>query len=114
VIVQVVTFLCVLGMVIGQVLFKLSANSFNQTGSYFALKTILILFMTLFIYGITTLCWIWVLQKVELGRVYPLMALAFILVPLASHFIFGERFPPQYFFGVAMIISGVVLVIRAY
>jgi drug/metabolite transporter (DMT)-like permease len=53
------------------------------------------------------------LQRVELGRVYPLMALAFALVPLGSHFVFGERFQSQYFVGVAMIVAGIVVAVRA-
>ncbi|WP_459200419.1 EamA family transporter, partial [Pseudomonas tremae] len=65
------------------------------------------------LYGITTLAWVWVLQKIELGKVYPLMALAFVLVPIGSHFFFGERFQPQYFLGVAIIIIGILIAVRA-
>jgi drug/metabolite transporter (DMT)-like permease len=38
------------------------------------------------------------------------MALAFILVPLASYFIFQERFTAQYAIGVILIILGVITV----
>ncbi|MEI6545225.1 MAG: hypothetical protein WCL60_17050 [Methylococcales bacterium] len=110
--VNVVAFLCVLGMAVGQILFKLSANSFNQTSSFFAPKTATLLFLALTLYGITTIAWVWVLQKVELGKVYPLMALAFILVPLGSHFIFDERFQIQYFVGVTLIMIGIVVAVR--
>lgn len=111
--IQVIAFLCVLGIAAGQILFKLSANSFHQTGSYFSPKTAVILIAALALYGIATIGWIWVLQKVELGRVYPLMALAFVLVPLGSHFILGERFQSQYFIGVAMIMVGIIVAVKA-
>jgi len=111
--VQIVAVLCVLGIATGQILFKLSANSLHQTNSLFAPKTAAILFAALALYGITTIAWVWVLQKLELGRVYPLMAMAFVLVPLGSHFIFGERFQPQYFAGVALIIIGIVVTVKA-
>lgn len=111
--VQVTSVLCVLGVAIGQILFKLSANSLSQTGSFFALKTGAILFSALVLYGASTLGWVWVLQKIELGKVYPLMALAFVLVPLGSHLIFGERFQPQYFLGVILIMVGIVIAIKA-
>ena len=111
--IQFIAFLCVLGIAIGQILFKLSANSLVQTGSYFAPKTAVILCTALVLYGISTLAWIWVLQTVELGRVYPLMALAFVLVPLGSHFILGERFQPQYFIGVALIMIGIVVAVKS-
>jgi drug/metabolite transporter (DMT)-like permease len=59
------------------------------------------------------MAWIWVLQKADLGRIYPLMALAFVIVPIGSHLVFGERFPPQYFVGVALIMIGIVVTVRS-
>ena len=111
--VQIVAVLCVVGLAIGQILFKISATSLSETGSFFALKTATALVVAMALYGITSIAWVWVLQKVELGRVYPLMALAFVLVPLGSHFIFGERFQPQYFVGVALIMIGIIVTVRA-
>lgn len=110
--VQIIAVLCVVGLAIGQILFKLSANSLSQTGSFFAPKTATALFSAMALYAITSLAWVWVLQKVELGRVYPLMALAFVLVPLGSYFIFGERFHLQYFLGVSLIMIGIVVAVR--
>lgn len=111
--VQIVAVLCVVGLAIGQILFKVSATSLSETGSFFALKTASTLFSAMMLYAITSIAWVWVLQKIELGRVYPLMALAFILVPLGSHFVFGERFQPQYFAGIALIMVGIVVAVKA-
>ena len=110
--VQIVAVLCVVGLAVGQILFKISAISLSQTGSFFAFKTAATLFSAMTLYAITSVAWVWVLQKVELGRIYPLMALAFVLVPLGSHIIFGERFQMQYFFGVALIMVGIVLALK--
>ncbi len=111
--VQLVALLCVLGLAVGQILFKVSATSLAQTGSFFAVKTAATLFSAMLLYGITSVAWVWVLQKVELGRVYPLMALAFVLVPLGSHLIFGEQFSPQYFIGVILIMVGIAVAVSA-
>lgn len=111
--VQIVAILCVVGLAIGQLLFKASANSLSVTGSFFALKTAITLFSAMALYATTSIAWVWVLQKVELGKVYPLMALAFVLVPLGSYFILGERFQPQYFVGVVLIMAGIVVAVRA-
>jgi len=111
--VQIVAVLCVLGLVTGQVLFKVSANSLAQTGSLFALKTASALIAAMVLYAMTSVAWVWVLQKMELGRVYPIMALAFVLVPIGSYFIFGERFQSQYFIGVAFIMVGIVIAVRS-
>lgn len=111
--VQIIAILCVVGLAIGQILFKASATLLSASGSFFAPKTATILLAAFALYGLTTIAWVWVLQKVELGRVYPLMAMAFILVPLGSHFFFGERFQPQYFIGIALIMIGIVITVRS-
>lgn len=108
-----IALLCVIGIASGQMLFKLSAASLSKTGSLFAPQTAALLSASLVLYGVMTLAWIWVLQKAELGRIYPLMALAFIIVPLGSHFFFGEKFQPMYFLGVALIMAGVIITVRA-
>lgn len=104
-----VAFLCVCGLAIGQILFKVSANLFSASGSLLSLKPMSALFSAIALYGVTSLAWVWVLQRTQLGKVYPLMALAFVFVPLASYFIFGERFNIIYCAGVLMIILGVIL-----
>jgi drug/metabolite transporter (DMT)-like permease len=109
--VKIIAVICVFSVAIGQVLFKLSANFFQQTGSFFSPKPAITLVVALALYGITTIVWIWVLQKVELGKVYPLMALAFVLVPLGSYWFLGERFQPQYFFGVTLIVIGIIIAV---
>jgi len=41
------------------------------------------------------------------------MALAVVLVPLGSHIVFGERFQYQYFIGVALIMAGIIVAVKA-
>ena len=104
---------CVLGLAIGQILFKISATSLAESGSFFAVKTAATLLAAMCLYGITSVAWVWILQKVELGRVYPMMALAFVLVPIGSHLVFGEKFTPQYAIGVALIVVGIIITAKA-
>lgn len=108
-----IALLCVIGIASGQILFKMSAASLHASGSWFDYKTLLTLFCAFALYGVTTIAWIWVLQKIELGKAYPLMALAFALVPVGSHLVFGERFQPQYFVGVAIIMVGIMITVKA-
>lgn len=105
--------LCVVGIAAGQILFKISATALHESGTFFEFKTGLVLLSAFALYGITTIGWVWVLQKVDLGKVYPLMALAFVLVPIGSHFAFGERFHIQYFIGIALIMAGIVISVKA-
>lgn len=53
------------------------------------------------------------LQTAELGRVYPIMALAFVIVPAATHVLLGECFTPRYFTGVVLIMVGIVVTVGA-
>jgi len=105
--------LCVVGIASGQLLFKMSAKSLQDTGSLLHPQTASIIFLALALYGLTTIAWIWVLQKLELGKAYPLMALAFVLVPVGSHFVFGERFSVQYFIGILILITGILVTTRS-
>lgn len=113
-IIYIVAILCVVGLTVGQILFKATATALSESGTFFAFKPVAILFAAMCLYGVVSVAWVWVLQKVELGRVYPLMALAFVFVPVASHLVFGERFQPQYFIGVAIISAGIFITIRAF
>lgn len=107
------TLLCVIGIAIGQILFKISANSMNRTGTFFAIETLAVFFATMVLYGITSVGWVLILRKTELGKVYPFMALAFVIVPLASRIIFGERFAPSYFIGTALIMAGIAVTVAS-
>jgi drug/metabolite transporter (DMT)-like permease len=104
-----IAILCVIGIAVGQILFKVSAVTLLQSGSFFSTKVLATLLSAMLLYFLTSVAWVWVLQKIELGRVYPFMALAFVLVPLGSYCAFGERFQNQYFLGVALIMAGVVV-----
>lgn len=106
-----VALICVVGIAAGQVLFKLCAQAYRLQGPL-ASATLGLFGASITLYGITTLVWIWVLSRSELGKVYPLMALAFVLVPLASHIIFNERFSNQYVLGLLLIICGILLTAR--
>ncbi|RYH66512.1 MAG: 4-amino-4-deoxy-L-arabinose-phospho-UDP flippase [Alcaligenaceae bacterium] len=102
--------LCVLGIAAGQVMFKLSALAINQAGSIFAIRPLLFFGGTMALYGITSIGWVLILKHAELGKIYPVMALAFVFVPIASYFLFGERFSTGYFAGSAMIAAGLAVI----
>lgn len=104
---------CVIGIAAGQILFKMSSSSLSKSGSWLDTQTLTILFSAFALYGLTTILWVYVLQRAELGKIYPLMALAFVIVPIGSHFVFGERFQVQYFVGITLIITGIIVAVRA-
>lgn len=56
---------------------------------------------------VSTLCWLFVLRDTPLSRAYGLTSLTFVLVPLASVFVFGEQLRRVHAVGSLLIILGV-------
>lgn len=102
-------FFCVLGLAAGQLLFKAAANQSAKSGSLLDSHALFYLAAAMGLYAVMSLVWVWLLRATELGRIYPVMALAFVLVPLGSHFLYDEVFTARYFAGVALIMAGVFL-----
>jgi drug/metabolite transporter (DMT)-like permease len=109
--IYILAIICVAGIAAGQVMFKYSALAMNQAGSLFAIEPLIFLGGTMTLYGITSIGWVLILRHAELGKIYPIMALAFVFVPIASHYLFGEKFSTGYFAGSALIAAGLVLIV---
>jgi drug/metabolite transporter (DMT)-like permease len=41
--------------------------------------------------GLAAMCWVLALRSIELSRVFPLLSLNYLLVPLGARWFFGER-----------------------
>jgi len=104
---------CVLAIAGGQLLFKRVGLEIEATGTWRDPRALGFALAGFVLYGAATLLWIHVLRSIELGRVYPLMALSFVLVPLGSAWLFGERLSVDYFLGVGLIVAGVAWIGRA-
>lgn len=103
----------------GQVLFKKGMSKFKDvafpgdvTGIIKLVFNIVfspIVFSGLMLYGLSTLLWLFSLSKTQLNYAYPFTALTFILVMLASYFIFSEVLPVNRIIGVVIIVVGVLV-----
>lgn len=60
-------------------------------------------------FGLSSLLWIKVLTRSELSLVYPMVSLSYILVAILSFLLFKEQFTMQKILGIAVIITGVVV-----
>ena len=100
----------VIGLAVGQILFKLGALRLNaeSQGSWLAWINPPIL-GALVIYGISTLLWIGALRALPLRLAYPVSALAFVLVPILGHFVLGESFTLRTLIGAIVIIAGIAI-----
>lgn len=101
----------------GQVMFKYAAQrlSFTAGDTYVRLieanlHALGIIVAALALYMLSTVAWIQALRSVPLSVAFMFNALAFVLVPMAAVFIFGESWPRYYVLGMMMIVGGIVLI----
>jgi len=105
-----------LGMVGGQMLFKLAALQIPQGGAAidraFSLVRNGYFLVALVAYFLLALLWVWILSFTPLSRSYPFAALAFVLTPLLGGWVFGEPLSARLLAGIAAIACGLLLVAR--
>ncbi len=58
---------------------------------------------------VAAVLWMLAIERVEVGYAYPFMALSFVLVPIGSMVLFGERMPPIQLLGLGLIVGGVTV-----
>ena len=109
-------------MCIGQILFKKTAiqlsksneanKSYNSDilNSLLAVVQIPYFFFALIIYAIATFYWLYILQKIPLSLAYPFTALAMVIIPVASYYLFKESITIYYWFGALLIFLGIIVI----
>lgn len=63
--------------------------------------------------GLSMLLWVLVLKVLPLSLAHPMTGLVFILVPIASHWIWKEPLPRMRVLGILVIVTGIVMVARS-
>ena len=95
----------------GQVLFKAAAQSIKGPVGFDLPTLIQLLFnpyllVGVAVYAIATIFWVLVLRDTELSKAYLVVALAFVLVPLAGTLFFQEPLTARLLIGMAIILFG--------
>jgi len=106
---------CTLIGAAAQVLIKLGASHLQRTGlvaTAIGIFTIPTLFAGYFLYGIFTILLVYALRDAELSILYPVIALSYVWVTLASVLIFHETINLPKALGVAIIVVGVAVLGR--
>jgi drug/metabolite transporter (DMT)-like permease len=85
-----------------------SVGTIVQTA--FRVLTTPLVFLGLTFYVMGAAFWLMVLSKLDLSLAYPMLALTYVLIPLASQFVLGEQVPALRWLGVGVIFVGVVIV----
>lgn len=94
----------------GQILLKLGAmRSAANPGELVDIFTLL----GLGAYGLGALCYIVVIKRIPISIAYPSVALSYVVVALAAHFLWHERLGAAQMAGIALIWGGVLMLYAA-
>ena len=67
----------------------------------------------LFCYGISVVVWILALSRVQVSIAYPMLSLGYVVVAVATWWLFGEALTATKMAGIGVIILGVIILFRA-
>jgi drug/metabolite transporter (DMT)-like permease len=95
----------------GQILFK-AARVAQPDASLPSLFLLIETWGGLLTYGLSAVCWLWVLSRASLSFVYPILSLSFPIVVCLSAIFFSEPILPMRWVGVGAIVVGVSLLGR--
>ncbi|MDD1656059.1 MAG: hypothetical protein LUO87_01610 [Methanomicrobiales archaeon] len=107
--------------VAGELLFKTGAVQLpsldfssvpSALGGFLALLSNPLILVGFCCYGVGAVLWIVVLTRLDLSYAYPMYALMYAFIPLAAHFVLKEQIPAARWIGIAMIVTGVLIVFR--
>lgn len=104
---------CAFGTAAGQLLFKKVGLLWRESEGSCSMKALQYLFLSGALYAVISISWVWLLRRIDINRIYPIMALSFIFVPIGNNFIFQEKISAQYFIGVIIVMAGVVVTIKS-
>ena len=96
----------------GQLLFKIASGLIDFRRPLAEPRGLAVLGVALVLYGAATLVWVAVLRQAPLNRIYPIMALSFVLTPLGGMLVLKEPISPAYWAGVGLILAGLVVIGR--
>lgn len=108
-----ITIVCVLGISLGQMLFKKAALTIPEVATWQHWVFNGWLITALALYGATTLAWIWVLRHAPLHLAYPFMGLAFLIVPTLGWLFLGEPIRWATLVGGGLILAGIAVAAQA-
>ena len=98
-------------LVSGQFLWKIGMTnrsvSFDSIGAIFRVMISPYILSGLFLYGMATVLWLFILTKVPLSVAYPIQSIAYILAVFGAYFFFQEEITLWKVIGVILIMAGV-------
>lgn len=100
-------------LVVSQVFLKIGLKKVDylkiSSINFFKIFFIYQFWLTILFIGLAGIIWIYVLKKFDFSLAYPMISISYIFALLVSVLIFNESIPFTRYFGVAIIIIGIVI-----
>ncbi|MFC1626924.1 EamA family transporter [Patescibacteria group bacterium] len=108
----VLIFIPIILAAVGQLILKIGMD---KLGSFNLIKTFThpTVLVGLFFYGASLILWLMVLSKEKLSFVYPLVAFSYVVTVFMAKFILKETVPPLRWLGLAIIVSGILVIAKS-
>ena len=104
--------LCVVALAFGQIIFKLVSTRITGITDLFTdLVALALLGTAVGLYAACTVAWIVALKALPLTHAYIFMSTAFVLVPLAAHFLLGEPLTIRLMVGSLIVMLGILVAV---
>ena len=65
------------------------------------------------LYFLSAVVWLYLLTKLEISLVQPILALTYVITPILAIIFLGENVPPLRWIGIGVVIIGVFLIARS-
>ena len=105
-------------MSVGQILLKLGVFAAQKqsgaglTALFVALLGTWQFWAAVALTGSLVLLWAWILSVIPLATAYPFVVLALVFAAVLEHYLFGEHLSAGFFIGCALILAGLVVILR--
>jgi multidrug transporter EmrE-like cation transporter len=87
-------------------------NALNKLSSWIHLLTNGYILLSIFIFGAGAIIWMLSLTKFDLSPAYPASSISYVVIAIASYYLFGETIPFHRWLGIGIIIFGVIVMFQ--
>lgn len=104
-------------MSVGQIMFREAAVKFSGKPIDELILGLLrtpLFHAALAFYAVATIFWVWLLSRYSLSLAYPIAAFAVVFTPIIDRFFFQQHVPLTYWPGLALVICGVIVIVRSH
>lgn len=92
---------------------RITSDAFaSPIGTFLRVTRVPMVWLGLFLYGLSAVFWMTVLSRVDLSFAYPMVGFSYVVVLLFSALLLGEQVSPLRWLGTLVIVLGIVLVTR--